>query len=145
MMIYSALNISKLIINHEHFNDREVSNLRLQKLLYFIQAKALKETGEPCFFEEIEAWAFGPVVPVVYHEYQIFGGLDITRNEPINFPLETKMRNLITNILDYCERYTTSQLVKITHNQSPWINARLQGEHVVITNEAIKQYFSQNE
>lgn len=141
-MIYSALNISKLIINHEHCNDREVSNLRLQKLLYFIQAKALKETGEPCFFEEIEAWAFGPVVPVVYHEYQIFGGLDIMRNEAIYFQLEPEMRNLITDMLDYCTRYTTSQLVRITHNQSPWINARLQGEHAVITNKAIKEYFS---
>jgi len=102
----------------------------------------LKETGKTWFFEEIEARAFGTVASVVYHEYQVFSSLDIISNEPTNFPLETEMRNLIINILDYCEQYTTSQLVIISHNQSPWINSRLQVEHVVITNEAIKQYFS---
>ena len=49
----------------------------MQKILYFIQAEFLVSENEPCFYEEIEAWNFGPVVPEVYHVYKIFGGSNI--------------------------------------------------------------------
>ena len=78
---YRALDIAKYIINHEHEEGREISNLRLQKLLYFIQAKFIVETGKPCFSDPIEAWDFGPVVTSVYHEYKLFGSFDIASTD----------------------------------------------------------------
>jgi len=54
-----------------------VSNLKLQKILYFIQAEFLVVKGIPCFEEEIIAWGFGPVVLEVYHEYKVYGAAGI--------------------------------------------------------------------
>ena len=46
-----------------------VTNLRLQKLLYFAQGWSLARYGKPLFDAPIEAWKFGPVVREVYNEY----------------------------------------------------------------------------
>ena len=44
----------------------KMTNLRLQKILYFIQAFSLISTGHPLFKEDILAWQYGPVVKEVY-------------------------------------------------------------------------------
>ena len=50
-MTYSALEVARYIVHHEAKQNRSVSNLRLQKLLYFVQAQfAVNATdGQPCF------------------------------------------------------------------------------------------------
>ena len=47
-----------------------MTNLRLQKLLYFAQGWYLARYGKPLFSDEIEAWTYGPVVPEVYQTYK---------------------------------------------------------------------------
>lgn len=139
-MTYSALDVAKYVIEHEHSKGREVSNLRLQKLLYFVQAKVLMETDEPCFEDEMQAWDFGPVVPSVYYKYRIYGSMDIEMNEDVP-NIESKIIEFISAILEFCSNYPTYQLVEITHQQSPWINARSRGIKSVISPVAIKEYF----
>lgn len=74
-----AIKVAKYIINYGNKKNYSISNLRLQKLLYFIQAYYLAFTPshEPCFAEEIKAWGFGPVVPFVYLTFRSFGGSSI--------------------------------------------------------------------
>ncbi len=50
-----------------------ISNLKVQKLLYYAQGGYLAFHDEPLFPEAIKAWAHGPVVPQVYHEYKQYG------------------------------------------------------------------------
>ena len=139
-MAYSALEVAKYVINHEHNKGREISNLRLQKLLYFVQAKILVETGEPCFEEEMEAWDFGPVVPCVYHTYKIFGSWDLSFSGTVPSITEV-ISEKIDSIIDYCQSFPTRQLVEITHNQDPWKNVYKRGQKNKISNDSIKDYF----
>lgn len=143
-MAYSALDVAKYVINYEHSQGREVSNLRLQKLLYFVQAKVLvASNGNPCFSEDMEAWDFGPVVPEVYFKYKIFGCLDLINREKIPF-IDHQSEIMIQGMLEYCGNFPTYQLVEITHQQDPWKNARLNGARAIISKQAIQAYFSQN-
>ena len=142
-MAYNALEVAKYVINHEHGKGREISNLRLQKLLYFVQAKVLVETGEPCFDDEIEAWDFGPVVPAVYYAYKIFGSWDIVIDTSVPF-IDKSVSALIDSIVDSCKDYPTFQLVDITHKQSTWKDARLKVKNSIITKDSISGYFKQN-
>ena len=64
--MYSVLDVAKYVIFYSNEKKYDISNLKLQKILYFIQAEFLVSENEPCFYEEIEAWNFGPVVPEVY-------------------------------------------------------------------------------
>ena len=64
-MSYKVLDVCRHVINYSNEHDYGISNLKLQKVLYFIQAYFLtkKKDHTPCFDEKIEAWDFGPVVP----------------------------------------------------------------------------------
>ena len=44
-----------------------ISNLKLQKLVYYAQGFHLAISGEPLFDEKIMAWEHGPVIPQLYH------------------------------------------------------------------------------
>ena len=55
-----------------------ITNLKLQKLLYFAQGWFLALYDTPLFKEEIQAWIHGPVVATVYHSYKGFGYGPIT-------------------------------------------------------------------
>ena len=78
-MSYDVLEVCRHVINYSNEQDYGISNLKLQKVLYFIQAYFLidKTKNAPCFDDKIEAWNFGPVVPTAYHEYKQYGSGDI--------------------------------------------------------------------
>ena len=75
-MAYSAMEIAKYVVNKCANDKRPISNLQLQKILYYIQKEYLK-SGDMAFGEAIEAWQFGPVVPNVYYEFAGSGAMPI--------------------------------------------------------------------
>ena len=77
--MYSALEIAKYFMNKCTVDRQPISNLQLQKILYYIQRSFLR-TGTIAFSDEIEAWQIGPVVREVYNKYCGFGSLKICMN-----------------------------------------------------------------
>lgn len=76
--MYKALDLAKYIVA-KCIDDRcPISNLQLQKILYYIQKEFLIKTDTPAFGDAIEAWQFGPVVPNVYYDYCSFGSMPIS-------------------------------------------------------------------
>lgn len=75
-MAYSALAVSKFIINSIHETEEFIfiSNFKLQKILYFIQVYYICYFNKPCFKEKIYAWDFGPIVLEVYELFKMYGG-----------------------------------------------------------------------
>lgn len=144
--MYSVIDVAKYIIWYCKKQGYSVSNLKLQKILYFVQANFLVTKDEPCFEEDIEAWDFGPVVPEAYHEFKIFGSSDIPgficRNA--EEMILRKDRILINEMVNQCAKYSASTLVSITHNQSPWKNAYEKYCNNVIEKEEIKEYFAKD-
>ena len=67
VMAYSAFEVARYIIHHEAQQNRPVSNLRLQKLLYFVQAKFVMDSHgtSPCFYER---WRLG-VLALLFEKY----------------------------------------------------------------------------
>lgn len=142
--MYQATHVAKYIISHEHEQNRVVSNLRLQKLLYFVQLKVLSETDAVCFNDIMQAWPLGPVVPAVYHKYKIFGVFDIWNseiaNETDNHFDNKNIRKHIDSMLESCAARTDSRLVEISHSQSPWKTAIACGSGTEITVESLKEF-----
>ena len=140
IIMYSALDVARYVVNYANKNDMIVSNLKLQKILYFIQMQFLiNNPNRPCFDDDIEAWAFGPVVPKVYREFKRYGSLSIppieyyydTSNGIWNLEkkryhttLQPEDRAVVDEVINMCDEYSASDLVSITHKQTPWINAR---------------------
>jgi uncharacterized phage-associated protein len=65
--------------------EARLSNLKLQKLLYYAQGHYLATAGQPLFDDRIQAWSHGPVVPTVYHEYKKFGRDNIVLDDADDF------------------------------------------------------------
>lgn len=98
---------------------QDVSNLVLQKLLYFIQAYTLIETGNPAFNNRMEAWTYGPVVPEAYYTF---------KNNPAfyNVPfqeLDNEITRIVREVVHNLGEIPPFTLVKITHSYDTWINA----------------------
>lgn len=141
---YHALTIANYVIEYSIQKNFSISNLKLQKVLYFIQAQFLVNQNRPCFKERIEAWSFGPVVPQVYYEYKFFGSADINYlTNKVQETTSSEDEKLIKSIVDECSDYSASQLVRITHNQAPWKDAFVLYQNNVISSESIKKYFSE--
>lgn len=75
--MYSAVELSKYIVTKCIYDGKPISNLQLQKILYYVQ-KAYLNKGGRAFSDEIEAWQFGPVVPESYYRFAGFGAMPIS-------------------------------------------------------------------
>ena len=159
--MYDVLDVCRHIINYSNEKKYGISNLKLQKVLYIVQAYFVSSTefNEPCFEQAIEAWAFGPVVPVAYREYRSYGALDIPSvryyydwadGEVIKFDYKDDViadehKEVIDSIVDRLSSFSASSLVTMTHNQKPWKDAYADGDGrgSEITIDAIREYFSE--
>lgn len=144
--MYKVIDVAKYIILFCKENGYSISNLKLQKLLYFVQAQFLVNLGVPAFNADIEAWDFGPVVPEAYQYFKIWGNSEIplvVADGARDDILETHQREM-DEILNECVPYTASVLVGITHSQDPWVNAYEKYCNNIITQNAIKEYFENN-
>lgn len=146
--MYKALSIARYIIDYCNSRGSGISNLKLQKVLYYVQAEFLVSTPDhsPCFSDEIEAWDFGPVVPSVYHRYKIYGGAIIPSSQNDSFlflyeKISESDQGKINAMVDATAKYSASQLVEFTHNQLPWKKAYVRGRNNLISNETIRAYF----
>lgn len=99
-----------------------ISNLKLQKLVYYAQAWHLALFGEPLFPEDFQAWVHGPVIPELYRHYKQFGWKPI--NEEADPELPDEVREFLGEVADEyfaCDAY---ELEQMTHLEDPWIRAR---------------------
>lgn len=141
---YSAKLIAKYIIYHEKKAGRSVSNLKLQKLLYFVQAGFFAYNGEPCFEDKIHAWSFGPVVEDVYCKYRIYGGSSIPEvpAENVEEEIDSKDRETINDILDFFGYSSNLDMMKVCFEQKPWKDAYYKSISREITKESMRNVFS---
>lgn len=113
-----------LIVHAEQHGDC-LTNLKLQKLLYYAQAWHLALYDDPLFDETLEAWVHGPVVPSVYHEYKSFGWQPIYL-DPARYAiaLPEDVAEHLAEIYRVYGGYTGHQLELLSHNETPWQAAR---------------------
>lgn len=115
-----------------------ISNLKLQKLVYYAQGFWLALYKDPLFNEEIEAWMHGPVIPTLYHHYKAFKSERIPVPEDMDFTCYTRQhRELFDEIYALYGQYSAWKLREMTHNESPWIN----NVNRVISHQDLTEYF----
>ena len=76
---YSAMEIAEYAVNRRYRLDMPISNLQLQKILYFLQVIYASKTDKLLFADQFEAWPYGPVIRDVYVEFSECGGFPIKR------------------------------------------------------------------
>jgi uncharacterized phage-associated protein len=133
--------------------DNPVTQMKLQKMVYFAHGYHLAVYGKPLIEEEFEAWKFGPVIPSIYHAYKLFGSEPITdlfliSNES---ELEEKSLNLLETAKEAID-YTWEATKNVSANTlsawshkvgSPWADAfKPNVNSIPIRNDRIGKYFT---
>lgn len=144
---YSVFNISVYIVEYCNKHYLHITHLRLQKLLYFIQAYFLmKSDGKRVAFnEELEAWDFGPVVPCIYHQYKRFGSGQIPFNDNSYAGIfSNDDKKTIEEVILHFKDKSSIYMMEVIHNQNPWKEAyNKQNLEKIITKKSIYEYFAE--
>ena len=121
--MYTAQEIADYILWTSHESGATLSNLKLQKLLYYVQSWHLALNHESLFPEKFEAWAHGPAIPEIYRRYRQFSwrGIDEDVQKP---SLDATTADFVEEVLDEYGHLDARRLEYLTHREQPWIEAR---------------------
>lgn len=140
---YDAITIGRWFVAWANADEADLSNMKLQKILYYAQGHHLGRTGTPLFTDPIQAWSHGPVVPPVYRAFKTFGSSDIVLTE--DFQWDSVDEETTDLLLDVWKQYgglAAWRLRDMTHGEAPWVDAFEEGvTHIEITPAAMEQYF----
>lgn len=135
--------------------DKEMTQMKLNKLVYFAQGWYLALNDAPLFDEDIQAWQHGPVIPSLYHEFKHFGSNQITpKTHSIQWNDEDGLhyktvgaadkntRIILEKIWSLFGQYHGWELRNLTHQEdTPWSKVDKSYLHSVIDKKDIKDFY----
>lgn len=142
-MSYSVIDIShKIIASTDASQGETISNLKLQKMLYYLQGFFIAVFDKRLFDEPIEAWQYGPVVRVAYNHFKEYGSSSISLKEGEKILDLTKSENeLFNEVLEEYGQFSAIKLMNMTHEELPWKKTFNENPQGVITDDLLKEYF----
>lgn len=146
MARHPATYIANFFVDMARYDDNDtITNMRINKLLYYAQAWSLVRNKKPLFDEDFEAWDYGPVVPSVYKKYKRFkkNNIDVLdKDYSVNDISENDLDALLGSY-SYFNQFSTSKLVNATHRKgSPWSKAYSKGQSSKIDKTSISSSFT---
>lgn len=124
--------IANFVLDICESKGRKITNLSLQKIVYFCHVWSLVELRKPLVKQQFEAWKFGPVLQYLYRDFRDFERdpivgramkLDpITGNKRIvEYVFDAQTEQLLRRVVDFYSQLNSSDLVKLSHAKGgPW-------------------------
>jgi len=127
---------------------QDITNMALQKALYYAQGFSYAFYRTFLFTEDCEAWVHGPVYRDIYRRYSnyCFDPIDsIDEFDVTSLTGEEKL--LLDSIVRHFCCYSGKTLASFTHTETPWISARTglpagASSNRIIPKQSIGEYFS---
>jgi len=142
---HTAIKIANWFIDRASRDGEVLTNLKLQKLLHIANGWHLHFKSEPLFFDQVEAWRFGPVVPAVYHAFKSFGAGAVTKvGQAAELAGDTLQ--IVESVWDSYGEIPAVTLVGMTHKpDSPWSQTvgKGLGQGTVIPQATIKMHYDE--
>ena len=102
-----------------------ISNLKLQKLVYYAQGFVMALTDKKLFDEPIEAWEHGPVVRSLYQKYKENGSAAITKTKDLEYKSLSKypeVMEILDEVYQVYGQFSAWKLRNMTHDETPWLD-----------------------
>ena len=140
----SALDVAKYFLFIAFQNGDTITNLKMQKLLYYAQAwYMVNNNGKLLFRDEIQAWKYGPVVPAVYQFFKEYNSYPIHHSVT-----ESDIAIVPQHERDFLDEFaveyfsmSATELVSMTHNEAPWKTAYSKGNNAVINTTEMYNFY----
>lgn len=122
---YKALDIARYFVwKSSQGGEEPISNLKLQKLIYYAQGLSLAMHDRPLFEDLILAWTYGPVVRSVYDVYKEKGASGIAPDPSYDSESIGKdTRAFLDEIYDAFGQFSAGRLMQLSHTDQCWIDA----------------------
>lgn len=129
---YDARAVANLMLDEAERLDIKITNLALQKLLYFAHGIYLIQTKRPLVSGYFEAWQYGPVHPAAYRSFKEAGSEPIAfraegedpltgKRRGLTLPDDARLIGLMQQVLNSYGRMPPGRLVDLSHaKDSPW-------------------------
>lgn len=150
--------VANYVLDYADVNGITVTNLGLQKIIYFCHVWFLVSTNKPLIKQNFEAWEFGPVLPYLYRFFKEYGDQKITTratktdhktgNKVIaRINMDEGEESLLKSIVSFYSRLSVNQLVEQSHIPGgPWHKVWNHEEKVnpgmQISNQAILSFYT---
>lgn len=116
--MYSATEIASCICSrYQTEYGKKIDEMKLHKLLYFVQRESFIQTGRSLFSEQFEAWKFGPVMPCIRKCYRTNTFPDCSTDDITD--------KIIDNIFEIYGNTRSWSLGMMSHEEISWKNARV--------------------
>ncbi len=145
MSKYICFDIANFFLHRAKRTGSNLSNLKLQKLVFYAQAWYLAIYDQPLFDDDFEAWIHGPVIPVLWKKYKSYKYKPIDEEVPTP-ALDDKTNEFLDEVVEayFGEDAYTMELM--THREMPWLSARkghapYERCRVPISKDSIKEFF----
>ena len=102
--MYNAVDVASYIVGRCANLGRPVTNLQLQKILYYVQLNFLRRFDEFDFWDDIQEQRDGKAVKEVYYKYNIWGRHEIVPRavQAAKETFSEKDRELVDRVTDAC-------------------------------------------
>jgi uncharacterized phage-associated protein len=127
-----ARGVANLILDRADQLGIQITNMAINKIIYFVHAWCLVSFGRPFVVQSFEAWQHGPLIQDVYHSFKIFGDKPITgRAKCLDRPSARYIvceldwvgneLELFANLVDHYAAIPAIKLRNMTHAaDGPW-------------------------
>lgn len=124
--------IANFVLDFCESRGRGISNLSLQKIVYFCHVWSLIKLGKPLIKHQFEAWQYGPVLQYLYREFRTFDDLPITsrasrmntetgNREIVPYKFDRDTEELLESVVDFYSQLRAADLVALSHAKGgPW-------------------------
>ena len=131
-MGYDGRAVANYVLDYCDGRGIKVTNLSLQKIVYFCHVWSLISLGKPLVRHSFEAWSFGPVLPYLYREFKGYdrspiGGrathLDIAdgKQRVVEYKFDSEFESLLPDVVAFYSRLSAGDLVELSHAEGgPW-------------------------
>ncbi|MEG3619142.1 type II toxin-antitoxin system antitoxin SocA domain-containing protein [Magnetovibrio sp. PR-2] len=131
-MSYDGRAIANFVLDYCEDNGHPITNLSLQKIVYFCHVWSLITLGRPLIRHQFEAWKYGPVLQYLYREFKSFDD-DIITNRAKQLDPKTGIKQnavcdfdpvteeLLRDVVKFYSQLSAGQLVDLSHvTGGPW-------------------------
>lgn len=157
-MSHDGRAVANFVLDRCDLKGRHVTNLALQKIVYFCHAWYLVGFKKPLIKHAFEAWKHGPVLQYLYRDFKDFDKSPITVRakklnpetgefETVSYRFDGEERDFLERAIDFYSRIWPGTLIELSHTAGgPWDVVWNHGEDVnpgmKIGDEKISEFFS---
>lgn len=146
---YHAVTVANRFLHLAQELGSSLTNMQLQKLVFFAHGVHLGAYGRPLVEESVKAWTFGPVIPQLYNKLRKYGNgyvdnlLESTPEDMQRLDADKYALSAINLVWQKFGRFSGSKLSAISHMPgSPWDITWKKEEFSVIPSSLIQDYYA---